>query len=41
MNGGNVGYWVEVLALGDMPYDSNVLALVNVDQEILQIRVIT
>lgn len=41
MDGGNMGYWVEVFALGDMPFDSDVLALVNIDQAIVQTRVIT
>lgn len=31
MNGGNMGYWGEVFALGDMPFDSNVLVLVNIE----------
>ncbi len=41
MHGGNMCYWIEMFALGDMPFDSNVFALVNIDQAIVQTRVIT
>lgn len=41
MNGSNMSYWVEVFTLEDMPFDSDVLALVNIDQAIVQTRVIT
>ena len=34
-------YWVEVLALGDMPFDSDLFALVKIDHAIVQTRVIT
>ena len=41
MNGGNMGYWGEVFALENMPFDPNGLVLVNVDKLIVQTRVIT
>ena len=41
MNGGYMCYWVEVLALGDMPFDSDLIALVEIDHAIVQTRVIT